>query len=70
MKVQIKESIESDGHWLKVYKDNLCKACFKLDESYRTNDETMKKAEEIFHFIIENGDSERIIKEYETKVSE
>ena len=70
MKLQIRESIESDGKWLKVYKDDSCKACFKLDTTVRTNDEARQKADEVFRYILENGDSERIIKEYETKVSE
>ena len=70
MKLQIRESIESDGKWLKVYRDNICKACFKLDTEIRTNAEAMKRAEEVFQYMLENGDSERIIKEYETKVSE
>ncbi|MEN6569040.1 MAG: hypothetical protein ABFC18_03405 [Rikenellaceae bacterium] len=69
MKLQIVETIESDGRWIKVRKDDSTKACFSHSaEGRRTRDEAIAKAQEVFQFILENGDSEVILKEHETTV--
>ena len=70
MKVQIIETVEADGNWYKVKKDDVIIACMKKDVGYRTNDETFKRVNEIARFVWENNGTEKIVLEYETKVSE
>jgi len=67
MKLQLKKTIEYDGEWLKIYKDDSLLQSFKLDVDYRTNEEAMQRAEDTFQFILQNGDTEVILKEVETK---
>lgn len=67
MKLQLKKTIEYDGKWLKIYKDDSLLQSFKLDVDYRTNEEAMQRAEDTFQFILQNGDTEVILKEVETK---
>ncbi len=67
MKLQIVETKESDGNWIKVYLNGECKACYRLGETAsRSRDEAVAEAEEMFQFILENGDNKKILKEYET----
>jgi len=70
MKLQLIETTDSTGHWLKIAIDGKGEHYWKLDVSYRTNEEALKLANETMQFIWENGTSEKILKEYETKVSE
>ncbi len=70
MKVQIIETVEADGNWYKVKKDDIVIACLRKDVDFRTNGEALKRANEIAHFVWENGGTEKIILEYETEVSE
>ena len=70
MKVQIIQTCEVDGSWYKVKKDGVTVACMKRDIDWRTNDEAFKRINEIARFIWENNGTEKILLEYETKVSE
>lgn len=66
MKLQIIETIESDGRWLKVKQNGMIKACFKFGKDARPREEAMQMAEEVFQFIHENGDQEKVVKEYDS----
>ena len=68
MKLQIVETRESDGNWYKVKQDDRVVACFKKDIEGRTNEQSFARAQEIARFIWENGSTEKILLEYETKV--
>lgn len=63
MKIQLIETMESDGNWLKVKVDNLTKACICVD--LRSREEALEKAEKIYQFYVNNNGMDKIIKEVE-----
>jgi len=76
MLLQIIETLDEDGPHIRVRLDGQLKASFKYGydnqsdlikshcrSHYRTYDEAMAKAREIFQFIFENNGAEKIIEE-------
>ena len=67
MKIQIIETKESDGDWIKVLVDGLTESCIGFGGSkLRTRDEAVVRANEIAAFIFENGGTHKVLKELES----
>lgn len=63
MLLQIIETLDEDGHHIRVRLDGQLKASFKYGSDNQTYDEAMAKAREIFQFIFEHNGAEKIIEE-------
>ena len=63
MKIELIKTKESDGNWYKVYVDDWPKACIKIFNG--REDESLKRAIEIYDFLIENKGDKQIIKSNE-----
>lgn len=66
MKVQIVETKESDGDWIRIKIDDSTKAILKLNGT-KSREEVLARAEEIAQFFWENGSPEKVLKEFSTK---
>jgi hypothetical protein len=66
MKIQLIETKESDGDWYKVYVNGNVKSCICKNSKIRTEEESLKRAEEIFQFYYENDGKDKVIKEFES----
>jgi hypothetical protein len=60
MIIKIIETKESDGNWYKVYADDTCKACIRIDN--KEEGEALERITEIFDFWVENKGESKIIK--------
>jgi len=66
MKVQIIETKESDGDWIKVKVDESTVSCLGFGEGKGTRDQALARANEIAVFCFENGGTQKILEELET----
>lgn len=62
MKIQLIQTAESDGNWLKVKVDSSTKACISIS---RGIEEAMSRAKQIFDFYVENKGQDKVIEEVE-----
>ena len=67
MKVQIIETKESDGDWIKVLVDDVPTAYIGFGGSkLRTREDALTRANEIAAFCFENGGTQKVLKELES----
>jgi hypothetical protein len=61
MKIKLIQTKESDGNWYKIYTDDTCQSCVKINEG--DEDKSLLRATEIFDFLQENKGRSKLIKE-------
>jgi hypothetical protein len=61
MKIELVKTKESDGNWYKIRVDGLTKACVSIHEE----EKDLKRATEIYDFLVETKGSFQVIKETE-----
>ena len=67
MKVQIIETKESDGDWIKVKVDDKTVSCLGFGKDrLRTREQALERANEIAVFCFENGGTQKVLKELES----